>query len=683
MSTHSSTFHKYSTLPSSSTIYIQQQKCDGRINGREYQRIIQYQHYYNKYCYSYVNTLRSKRNLLWKPSSHIAIRPSTSTIGTRYDNTITTCMDLFSNDNTDQFLITGNPRGIVSIYNLWDPLIASTQQSTRITNTSSSFLHHRVQQRLQRKVLHQFNPIQETTYTTPNGSQSTITALQWYPMDTGSFITSSISGFVTLWDTNNMIPVLNCQPYQYVDTSSTTNVSNNSNRGNIRFTSSNRSRTMTGASTNNDNNSKNNYSIATIHIGIHHPYLVASGAHQSDLTKIIDLRSSGTSHTLMVGTSTSFMHHTTHSNPSTNRSRFVTSVQWSPLQSNILATCTSGNAYIWDIRHTIQPILICNDDQYYKQYQQQKSLGMDTNVSPACRSMDSWLRRMTTTNPIDQQKVQHSTLLKTTKHQHTTGSATSSLKRRMYHLKYDSTGQYLITVGRQLLSSHGSDTSLSVYDLLSYTGTTNKNQPLSKANVPIYPKPVVRYVFTSSNHSISTSHSSYSTPPVLLLPNLSNPQEEMIWISKTTSNGQNELHAYPLLGDKSLLVQQQEQQSYDRPTDQVLLNHNVGGNDYDDVLDKLCGHMGRIRCGVILHGPNSIRQRRQHTDRSNHFIDPYNIITAAEDGVILVWEQHHQTMNNSDNDNGKDYNDDNNPGRRTNNNGNKRPRSSNGYYDMW
>jgi hypothetical protein len=52
-----------------------------------------------------------------------------------------------------------------------------------------------------------------------NRNNNRIVAVQWYPVDTGIFVTasSSSSSVVTLWDTTNMIPVLHCHPYQFTD----------------------------------------------------------------------------------------------------------------------------------------------------------------------------------------------------------------------------------------------------------------------------------------------------------------------------------------------------------------------------------------------------------------------------------------------------------------------------------
>jgi hypothetical protein len=104
--------------------------------------------------------------------------------------------------------------------------------------------------------------------------------------------------------------------------------------------------------------------IACMHIGLHHPLLAAVGAYQCDRTKIVDLKSGTTSHTLMVGggTWTQRTNHISSSLPSSssihngNTGRYVTAVQWSPIQSHIVATCTNGIPYLWDIRSTARPL---------------------------------------------------------------------------------------------------------------------------------------------------------------------------------------------------------------------------------------------------------------------------------------------------------------------------------------
>jgi hypothetical protein len=707
-----------------------QQRCDGRITGHEYRMGLLPPPWSRRRLLSFVTADRpmmdsdtTTKNYPWRPSPNFVIRPTntTTTTSRRRRRSVTTCMDV--SYDTNQFLLTGNQTGSLSIYNLWESL------------SLSSSCNSNAAQQQQQQQQYQFQPMQETTFLAPTSAvtgtldatteahpsvMNSIVAVQWYPVDTGIFVTAaSSSSVVSLWDTTNMIPVLHCHPYQFTNDSLGPYNNNNHHFSGSTYSSSIHRRsygtagrtpiqtTATRATTTTTTTTTPN--IACMHIGLHHPLLAAVGAYQCDMTKIVDLKSGTTSHTLMVGggTWTQRTNHTSSSLSSSsihngNTGRYVTAVQWSPIQSHIVATCTNGIPYLWDIRLTARPVAAClgtrlDDDPIHQ----------DPYVSNACTSMESLISKHTAAHhPIgsSQQQYNHHRL--------------PQQDMNTLNIKFDPTGQYLVALGhsnsKNVSSTNSQSTScIIVFDLLSYAVPTQRtmtqhptsirkakssststipSSPPRTHPIPIYPKPRVQY--TCSSIPIIQQR---PILPVLFITG-SKPNEQIIWISNTrtkyTSDHhhgsmsasihnnytyQHEMRAYPLLGAQSVIPTQHERNiqrqlsaqytttapTWDGMNDKWVLpstattnsyinnNNNLGygmdvthaddddddDDDDFDVVDTLCGHMDRIRCGVMA---NQIPVSTSRTpDCTLHSLPNMTILTASDDGLIVMWEQQH------------------------------------------
>jgi hypothetical protein len=69
-------------------------------------------------------------------------------------------------------------------------------------------------------------------------------------------------------------------------------------------------------------------------------------------------------------------------------------VQWSPIQSHIVATCTNGIPYLWNIRSTARPVAACHG---YTRWDNDP-LHQDPYISHACTSMESLISKHTSTH---------------------------------------------------------------------------------------------------------------------------------------------------------------------------------------------------------------------------------------------------------------------------------------------
>jgi hypothetical protein len=217
-------------------------------------------------------------------------------------------------------------------------------------------------------------------------------------------------------------------------------------------------------------------------------------------------------------------------------------------------------------------------------------------------------------------------------------------------LKFDHTGQYVITLSQKW--KQPTERFITVFDLLS--PVTSPNQ-----TIPIHPSPKTHYSYNVERHSIPTD----VIPPSILFLTGHHPKEQKIWVS---TERYDTLVSYPMLQDKNV-------------------DHDLDDDDNDDVVDTLMGHMGRIRCSAVLTGPNRIRQRHPSRHSTRNTYAPYTIITAADDGVILVWEQQASPVNKTTM-NDDDDNDDPNHNKRQRlsmNQQQQHPSSITGDYDNW
>lgn len=138
----------------------------------------------------------------------------------------------------------------------------------------------------------------------PSGHRSALTHVQWYPVDTGAFVSSASDGSLLLWDTNKMEPVLQSRPFH--DT-----------------LNSNALRDTTPASC---------WLSAHLQTGGDHS-LVATGSWQDSALKLVDLKSGASSHQLI------------------GHSQGITALQWSPTMPLIVCSGSKdGSIRLWDIR---------------------------------------------------------------------------------------------------------------------------------------------------------------------------------------------------------------------------------------------------------------------------------------------------------------------------------------------
>ena len=209
-----------------------------------------------------------------------------------------------------RFLITGSIDATVSIFD-----ISKWGSGDNKNNTH----HHHQQQQQHRQQQHrsssstyhpvarsQMVPAVSNILEVPNGHSSSTTYVQWYPTDTGVFLSGSSDGTILVWDTNQMKPVLRVLPFAGDD--------------NIDGDISNASSSATWISAN----------LRTTGGADYHSLLVA-GSWNHPQVKLIDIRSGASSHHLV------------------GHQAGVSCVQWSPTNSHILASGSlDGNVLLWD-----------------------------------------------------------------------------------------------------------------------------------------------------------------------------------------------------------------------------------------------------------------------------------------------------------------------------------------------
>jgi len=140
----------------------------------------------------------------------------------------------------------------------------------------------------------------ENPLAVPSGHSAALTHVQWYPVDTGAFVSCSSDGCLLLWDTNRMQPVLKVTPFA---------------------------------------ESVEEESAAAFGCAHWQPRgehsLIASGSWLDCSVKLVDVRSGASSHQL------------------TGHSRGITSVQWSPTVPVVFASGSKdGTIRLWDIRRS-------------------------------------------------------------------------------------------------------------------------------------------------------------------------------------------------------------------------------------------------------------------------------------------------------------------------------------------
>jgi DNA excision repair protein ERCC-8 len=182
-------------------------------------------------------------------------------------------------DKTEgRFLLAGSSDATISIYELSR---CGREEYQELGGVRASNLSHR------------YKPVAQSmrSASNANGHGSSIVRAEWYPFDTGAFISSSTDGNVVVWDTHTMTPVMRWQPLQ---------------------------------------------SISSMHLSRslgRSESLLAVGSNEDSTIKIVDIRSGAASHSLV------------------GHTRGLTSLQWSPTCDIVLASGSlDGSVRLWDVR---------------------------------------------------------------------------------------------------------------------------------------------------------------------------------------------------------------------------------------------------------------------------------------------------------------------------------------------
>ncbi|CAJ1949566.1 unnamed protein product [Cylindrotheca closterium] len=196
-------------------------------------------------------------------------------------------IDCLAVDKTNgRFLLAGSADGTVSIFDLskW----GSEHHIRQGTNNNS----------LARKSA--FHPIARSikvtapqNYDIPEGHSSSVAHVQWYPVDSGAFLSTAYDGTLLFWDTNQMQPVLRVHPFD---------------------------------------DDAGGGGIAHLQTGGDHS-LIAAGSWNDDAIKLVDIRSGSHSHEL------------------SGHTDGISTLQWSPNMPVVLASGSKdGTVRLWDIR---------------------------------------------------------------------------------------------------------------------------------------------------------------------------------------------------------------------------------------------------------------------------------------------------------------------------------------------
>jgi DNA excision repair protein ERCC-8 len=198
----------------------------------------------------------------------------------------------------NRFLLAGGNDAVVSVFDLskWGSEEYLAKRNNAHNNSSNrhetpnrSTIHKPIAtSQRERPMAHA-----ESDISIPSGHASTISKVQWYPVDSGAFLSASKDGCLLVWDTDSMTPVARCLPF--ADTQG---------------------------------------GIATFHLSPSLQYSAVVASLQDPSLKLVDIRSGSSSHTLLG-----------HAHPG------VTSVNWSPLNDVILTSGgVDGTVRLWDIR---------------------------------------------------------------------------------------------------------------------------------------------------------------------------------------------------------------------------------------------------------------------------------------------------------------------------------------------
>ena len=201
-------------------------------------------------------------------------------------------------DSSSRFILAGSADATVSIYDIskWGSTSSSSMNSNNI-NSNRQFSsggdddirnYHPVAKSI--KV-----PAVPDILTLPTGHSSSVTYTQWYPTDSGLFLSASSDGTILVWDTSQMKPAMRVQPFT-------------------------------------KENSTAAWVSAHLRTGGDCSLIAAGSFYESEIS-LVDIRSGACTHQL-VG----------HSNG-------ISTLKWSPTNNNIVASGSrDATVRLWDIR---------------------------------------------------------------------------------------------------------------------------------------------------------------------------------------------------------------------------------------------------------------------------------------------------------------------------------------------
>lgn len=202
------------------------------------------------------------------------------------------------NREEGRFLLAGSSDGTVSI---WDISKWGSEHYIRQGSNNGSLARRTAYHPIARSI----KVTAPGGFSIPAGHSSSVSHVQWYPVDTGAFLSSSSDGDILLWDTNQMQPVLRVNPFD------------------------------------GDGGSGG---IAHLQTGGDHS-LIATGSWNDSALKLVDVRSGASSHAL------------------TGHCGGISALQWSPTMPVVIASGSKdGSVRLWDIRKSGSRacIAICN-----------------------------------------------------------------------------------------------------------------------------------------------------------------------------------------------------------------------------------------------------------------------------------------------------------------------------------
>ena len=217
-----------------------------------------------------------------------------------------------------RYMLAGSKDGILSVYDLSNR--GGTVVGTLHHDNIPKRIHKPIARSAARSVaehdLSQVVSEQDSTYS--YSSLGPLLSCSWYPEDTGAFVSAHRGGKIAVWDTNAMTPLVQMEPFGA------------EHRSQMAMQYSRRNNQLEDEA----QASTASMSLSCMNLSQTNPQLLATGSLHSSLVKLVDLRSGATSHSLMSG-----------------KHNGLSSIQWSPTASHILATgCTTGQVRLWDIR---------------------------------------------------------------------------------------------------------------------------------------------------------------------------------------------------------------------------------------------------------------------------------------------------------------------------------------------